>query len=175
MWLGRSIQTRRFLTNRARNMASEGDGEQGLRDNVYGAGWFEVDEETVLVIEFEEPEALLWSIQVGNYWWESLDYVTGTGSLNGNQAFTNSDGKVRVVIALNDPGVPNWLDTDGHPEGMFIYRFQQATKSADPTLRVIPASELRAALPSDTPSVSMEQRAAEIAMRKLHAAQRWAP
>jgi hypothetical protein len=175
MWLDRSKQTRRFLTNSARQTSGDGESGQGLSDNVYGAGWFDVNDETVLVIEFEEPEALLWSIQVGNYWWESIDYVTGTGSLNAKQAFTNSDGKVRVVIALSDPGVPNWLDTDGHPEGMFIYRFQQATKSADPMVRVMPASELRAALPADTPSVSAEQRAAQIAVRKTHVAKRWAP
>ena len=33
------------------------------------------------------------------------------------------DGRFRCVIAHRDPGVPNWLDACGHPEGMIQYRF----------------------------------------------------
>jgi len=175
MWLPRSKQTRFFLENKARPWVQDGEQGQGLSDNVYGVGWFSVEDNTAVVIEFEEPEALLWSIQLGNYWWESIDYVNGTGSLNGSQTFTNSDGKIRIVVALEDPGVPNWLDPAGHPEGMFLYRFQQATKSSDPEVRVVKLNELRGELPADTPTVNAEQRAAEVAMRRAHAARRWTP
>jgi hypothetical protein len=33
---------------------------------------------------------------------------------------------VRVVIAARDPGLPNWLDTDGHREGMMIFRLSRS-------------------------------------------------
>ena len=29
----------------------------------------------------------------------------------------------RLVVAHRDPGVPNWLDTEGRPFGMVFWRF----------------------------------------------------
>ena len=175
MWLTRSKQMRRFLTNKTPVVDRGNDSGAGLRDNVYGSGAYAIERDEALLIEFDEPEALLWSIQLGNYWWESIDYVTGTGSLNGGQMFSNQDGKVRVIVALEDPGVPNWLDPHGHPEGLFLYRFQQATRSSDPQVRLVKLNTLRKALPTDTPAVTPEERASEIASRRMHATRRWAP
>jgi len=33
------------------------------------------------------------------------------------------DGSVRIVLAHRDPGVPNWLGTQGRPSGMLFWRF----------------------------------------------------
>jgi hypothetical protein len=148
---------------------------QGLADNFYGNGWFDLEPGQALIVELDAPDALLWSFQLGNSWWESLDYVSRTGSLNGDQAVASSDGRYRIVIAAEDPGVPNWLDTGGHSEGAILFRYQRASNNPTPTARVVSLSELRDALPADTPSVSPEQRAEEIAVRRAHAARRWAP
>jgi hypothetical protein len=165
-------QTRKKLRNRLAPTANTG---QGLADNFYGQGWFALEPGQVLLIELDAPDALLWSFQIGNFWWESLDYVSRTGSLNGDQAVASSDGRYRIVIAAEDPGVPNWLDTAGHPEGAILYRYQQAKNNPTAVARLVALEQLRAELPADTPSVSAEQRAREIAARQAHAARRWAP
>jgi hypothetical protein len=172
MWLPRSGQARAHLVNRFHKLASEG---QGLKDNVYGNGWFKLAPGEALLIELDDPDALLWSFQLGNYWWESLDFVNHAASLNGQQAVPSSDGRYRLVVSLEDPAVPNWLDPVGHPEGMILYRFQRARKAPVPATKIVPLRELRANLPSDTPMVSAEERRAEIAQRRAHAARRWAP
>lgn len=173
LWLRRSAQTRQHLTNRFTRPPNQTS--QGLKDNVYGQGWFRVPEGSALVIEFDAPDALLWSFQLGNYWWESLDYVNHTGSLNGDQALASSDGRYRLVISQRDPGVPNWLDPSGHPEGMVLYRYQQAKNAPVPKATLVPFAKLREFLPSDTPTVTPPQRALEIAARRDHASRRWAP
>jgi hypothetical protein len=174
MWLERSQQVRRFFEN---DFYSGGDEEnaQGLADNVYGSGWFALEPNEALLITLDAPDALLWSFQLGNFWWESTDYVNGTASLNGHQAVPSSDGRYRVVIALEDPGVPNWLDPAGHTEGAMLYRFQKARNAPEPEVSVVPLAELAGQLPPDTPVVTAEERRREIAARRAHVSRRWEP
>ncbi len=174
LWLYRSEPARDQLRNRVHANPSDEVG-QGLAGNVYGSGAFDLASGEALLISLDEPEALLWSFQIGNIWWESLDYVNRTASLNSEQAFVNADGRVRIVIANEDPGVPNWLDAAGHPSGQILFRFQQTRNHPVPAAEVVELSSLRERLPADTPDVTAEQRAAEIAARRDHAARRWAP
>ena len=173
-WFVPSLDDRLHRTNQLRPPAKSAS--EGLRDNAYGSGWFRLEKDQALLIELAEPKAHLWSFELGNFWWQSLDYVNHTSSLNGFQAVKSSDGRYRLVIALEDPGVPNWLDPVGHREGVIIYRYQLASaENASPVPRVVPIQELRKVLPADTPRISREARGQEIQMRKLHAARRWAP
>ncbi|MGH9025778.1 MAG: hypothetical protein ACRDWD_06650, partial [Acidimicrobiia bacterium] len=50
-------------------------------------------------------------------WFESLDIANRVVNLNGHQMHVDDDGKWRVVVAHYDPGVPNWLDTEGRRSG----------------------------------------------------------
>ena len=74
------------------------------------------------------------------------------------QARLDGDGRFRAVIALDDPGVPNWLDPAGRNEGSLMLRWTGASSGPEPTLRIVPAAELRSHLPADTPLVTPEQR-----------------
>ena len=42
---------------------------------------------------------------------------------NRKQTKLEPDGSFRMVIAHRDPGVSNWLDTEGRPFGMVFWRF----------------------------------------------------
>ena len=148
---------------------------QGLGSNVYGSGWFKVGQDEALIIEMAAPEALLWSVQLGNVWWESLDYINHTASYNDSQAVASSDGKYRFVLSHSDPGVPNWLDPAGHVEGALLFRLQKAESVVDPSLKLVPFANVAEHLPEDTPVIEQGQRQSEILMRRNHAAIRWAP
>jgi hypothetical protein len=150
-------------------------GDVGLGGLLYGEGWFDLEEDEALIIELDPPEAVHWSFQLGNYWGEWLDWANFTSSTNGHQARPNSDGRVRLVIARSDPGVPNWLDPAGHREGVILYRYHKAKSNPLPTTRLVKLSKLAEALPSDTPRVSPEERATEVARRLAHKRLRWQP
>jgi hypothetical protein len=48
------------------------------------------------------------------------------------------DGSFRVVIAHRDPGMPNWLDTEGRPFGLVFWRYFLADgEIATPAAEVI--------------------------------------
>jgi len=173
-WFGPSLNDRAQRVNALGPPAKSAS--EGLRENAYGSGWFRLGPDEVLLIELDAPTAQLWSFELGTFWWQSIDYVNHTSSLNGFQAVKSSDGRYRLVIALEDPGVPNWLDPAGHAEGVIIYRYQNAPdENPVPMARVVPRARLRDALPADTPRVDVEARRAEIRMRQRHAAIRWAP
>ena len=171
-WQGRVEQSRTHLVNKVHMRKADG---QGLGSNVYGSGWFKVGQDEALIIEMAAPEALLWSVQLGNVWWESLDYINRTASYNDSQAAASSDGRYRFVLSHSDPGVPNWLDPAGHFEGALLFRLQKTEAVVDPVLKLVPFTDVAKYLPEDTPTIEPQQRQSEIAMRRSHAAIRWAP
>jgi hypothetical protein len=53
------------------------------------------------------------------------------------------DGTFRAVIAHRDPGVPNWLDTEGRPFGLVFWRFFLPEGPIDtPQAEVVPVDSL---------------------------------
>ncbi len=134
----------------------------------YGNDWFRLGPDEALIFESELPDARYWAIQLCNVWFTTMDYATRQTSLNPSQAHVDADGRLRCVIAHRDPGVPNWLDTCSHPEGMIQYRWIWTTTRPRPTVRIVPFAELRDHLPPDTPVVDADARKRAIATRARH-------
>jgi hypothetical protein len=134
----------------------------------FGIGYFRLADGEALLVEVAPPRAKYWSLHLGNHWMESLDYANFQTSLNGHQARLDADGVFRAVVAGEDPGVPNWLDTAGRCEGTMIYRWNQADAAPIPAARVVALSDLRSLLPAETPRVSASERSAAIERRREH-------
>jgi hypothetical protein len=80
----------------------------------------------------------LWNRQM-----QTFDYLRGRVALNRAQSVAEPDGTVRIVIAHRDPGVPNWLTTEGRPFGIVFWRFFLAEGPvATPTAEVVPVDSL---------------------------------
>ena len=146
--------------------------EGGADDILYGNDWFVLGDEHALVVECDAPDARYWSFQLCDTWFRSLDYANHQTSLNAAQLRRDTDGRVRLVVAHRDPGVPNWLDTTGLGAGVFQYRFIWTRAAAQPVATLAPLDRLRDLLPSDTPVVTPAERRATIAVRRQHVAQR---
>ena len=140
----------------------------GADDIFYGNDAYVLAPDEAIVIESDVPDARYWHYQLVDAWLASMDYTNGQTSLNHTQLHIDADGKVRVVIAHRDPGVPNWLDTGGHLEGLIQYRYIWANDNPQPTIRTLKLGEVRAALPADTPLVTLEARREAIARRQAH-------
>ena len=67
-------------------------------------GRFELEPDEALILEFEPPKGVYWSISLGNPWLETIHYGRHQSSLNGHQAVVDPDGLVRFVLASHDPG-----------------------------------------------------------------------
>jgi hypothetical protein len=129
-------------------------------------GRWELRPDEALLVEVEPPEGIYWSFSVGNPWWETIHYGRHQSSLNARQAAVDSDGRVRVVLCDRDPGVANWLDTAGHSNGPIILRCVRTKSAPTPTTRVVPFADIRAELPSDTTTVTAEERASILTARR---------
>ncbi len=137
-------------------------------------GSWKLAPDEALIIEVTPPTGVYWSYSLGNVWWETIDYGNRQSSLNGHQAAVDDDGKVRVVVAHQDPGVANWLDTAGHSEGPIILRCVRTDSAPVPTVRVVPFDRLAEELPPGTRMVSARERAATIDIRRRAVSRRFA-
>lgn len=70
-------------------------------------GRWELQPGQALIVEVEPPQGVYWSFSIGNPWWETIHYGRHQSSLNGYQAAVDADGRVRVVLCAEDPGVAN--------------------------------------------------------------------
>lgn len=147
-----------------------------LAKQVYWPACFQFDPDEALIIETELPKKRpYWNIQLNDPYFNALEYVYRLSSTNGHYAHISADGKFRAVIALDDPGVPNWLDPAGYTEGGIYGRWYDCDSAPTPTIRRVKLTELRRHLPADTPVVTPEARAEEL-RRRVRACQcrrRW--
>jgi hypothetical protein len=146
--------------------------EGALTKQVYMPAFFQLDEDEALIFETEIPKTVrYWNFQLNDPLFNALDYVYRTSSTNGAMATLSSDGRFRGVIALTDPGVPNWLDPAGYREGGIYGRWYEADSCPTLEIRRVKLAALRDHLPPDTPAVTPEQRAEEL-RRRVRACQR---
>jgi hypothetical protein len=147
---------------------------KGLSDARYAFLFWDLDPDEALVIETDVPDARYWGLQLATHgWFEQVDPIHRITSINQHQAKLCADGRVRLVVAGTDPGVPNWLDTAGHRDGLLTFRW--FWPKSDPTMstRVVKRADVRDAFPKDTPTIDGETRRAEIRQRKEHLAWRF--
>jgi hypothetical protein len=129
-------------------------------------GRFELAPDEALILEFEPPKGVYWSISLGNPWLETIHYGRHQSSLNGHQAVVDGDGLVRFVLSARDPGVANWLDTAGHSNGAMLLRCVRTETAPVPATRVVACDDVIAALPEGTTLTSPEQRAQVVEARR---------
>lgn len=144
---------------------------KGLSFARYENCYWALETDEALVIEIERPDARYWSAQL--YQMDTFDLVDRFGritSRNQRQTRVSEDGIVRWVLAADDPGVANWLDTGGRPVGLCVVRWfwPRSETATRPRTRLVRTSELRVHLPEDEPVVPPEQRAAELTARQAH-------
>lgn len=138
----------------------------GLRGQAYGMGNFTCGPGEAVILECRPPPCRHWSVSLATWWWEAIDFTTRQSSLNHAQARLDGDGVFRGVIAHEDPGVPNWLDTAGHERGTLIARFVMAEEAPVVRARSVKLASLDAELPAETPRVTPAERATALARRR---------
>lgn len=137
-----------------------------LAKQVYWPACFQLEEDEALIIETDLPaHRPYWNIQLNDPYFNALEYVYRLSSLNGHTAKVSSDGKFRAIIALTDPGVPNWLDPAGYKEGGIYGRWFDCDTNPTPIIKRVKLAELRQHLPADTPVITEQERAEELRIR----------
>ena len=151
-------------------------GRGGVAGQHYYQGIFQLQQGEAMLIDTALPERVrYWNIQTNDLLWNTIDWINHQSSLNAAQATIDSDGRFRAVLAPQDPGVPNWLDTAGRLEGSLMLRWTGASSGPTPLVSVVPLAKVRDYLPADTPETTPDQRQ-ETMQRRRRGAQlrrRW--
>lgn len=114
------------------NKLPELDKRIGAWGYVTGAR-YKLAKEDALVVQIDGLDARYIGFQLADPWGMiGTDYIHKTGSLNNTQTQPNEDGTWTYVISPRDPGIANWLDTDGLQDGTLLIRWQQIAVPGSP-------------------------------------------
>ena len=133
---------------------------------------YELAPDDALIVEFDPPRARFWNIQLSDAWNQAIDYTFHHASMNMAEASVDSDGKIRIVVSLQDPGVRNWLDPDGVPRGTVFLRTYHTRGVVAPEARLVKLADLDRELPVDVARTTTAERAAIVARRRHAMARR---
>jgi hypothetical protein len=152
------------------NLAWSADHTGGLRHQVYVAGRYVLKDDEAFVVDVSDGGAEYFTVPLSNIWGTTLGILDRTGSLNKAQSVTNADGTYTYVVSGADPGVHNWIDTGGLPEGILTLRMAEFPEGgARPDLsargRVVRLDRLDEEVPG-LAKVTADERAAQLATRR---------
>lgn len=152
------------------NLAWSADRVGAMRNQVYVMGRFELEPGEAFVVDVSDGGAEYFTVPLSNIWGTTLDIVDRTGSLNKAQSVRNADGTYTYVIAPTDPGVANWIDSDGLREAILTLRMAEfggdgPAEDLGARGRVVKLDDLEKEVPS-LRRVSVAERATELADRR---------
>lgn len=152
------------------NLAWSADKVGAMRNQVYVMGRFDLAPGEAFVVDVGDGGAEYFTVPLSNIWGTTLDIVDRTGSLNKAQSIANDDGTYTYVISPTDPGVANWIDSDGLREGILTLRMAEfgpdgPTEDLGARGRVIKIDDLETQVPG-LRRVSERERATELAERR---------
>ncbi|KUI28082.1 DUF1214 domain-containing protein [Mycobacterium sp. GA-2829] len=134
--------------------AAAGDDKRGrAAANMY----WELAADEALIIEFDAHEGL-WMLTNMGVFFNSMDYLYRPVSYTPSRTVTDADGTNRIVLAHDDPGYHNWLDTQGFRRGNVTYRHMLTGAPAALRTHIVARADLAEALPPHTATVTPQQR-----------------
>ena len=121
-----------------------GDFALSAADAHYSLGRWLLGPDEALVVTGRWPECRFASVSAWNRFQQTLDYLNRPVSRNRATTTLEADGSFRMVVAHADPGVPNWIDTEGLPFGTLFFRFFLPEGAVEPlATEVVPFDQIR--------------------------------
>jgi len=117
-----------------------------------------------LILEFDSDDAF-WMLSNNGSFFNSMDFLYRPVNYTPARTKVDTDGKIRLILAHDDPGYHNWLDTSGFELGNLTFRYLLGATAPPIATRLVKRSELESALPADSARVTPEQRNAQMLER----------
>lgn len=114
-----------------------------------------------LIVEMDHHDGF-WIFGMGGVFGASMDFLYRPVSYTPARTAVDGDGVVRLVIAHDDPGVHNWLDTQGFSNGNLTYRNLMSRNATTFRTRLVRRRDVLDALPPDTLRVGPVERAQQL-------------
>lgn len=134
-------------------------------------GRLHLEDDQAAIVQFEQGPAAYNSLHTAMWWYRSVDAHRLQSGLSAAQAHKGADNIITAVISAQDPGIANWLQTDGLKDLMPMVRWQgfgDGLKGKEPMQKmdVVPFREIEQHLPADILRIDATGRAEQIAARQ---------
>ena len=120
----------------ANNLPGPGIGYSGVS--------FKLADDEVILIEAKDVPCRYWSCQVFDHYLRAGDYRHHPVAINNRQTVYDEDGSFRLYACRDNPGVKNWISTEGRRRGQVVLRTLLAETDLLPAMSVIKVSEIPA-------------------------------
>lgn len=148
--------------NHNRFPALQNTGDDRKRGRAATNMHWKIAPDEALIVEFDAHPGL-WMLSNMGAFMTSMDFLYRPVSYTPSRTAVDADGKIRIMLAHDDPGYANWLDTQGFEWGNLTYRHMLEGAPVPLETRLVKRAELAAALPAESLKVTPEQR-----LRQMH-------
>jgi hypothetical protein len=104
-------------------VSASDDTAYGNTHAYYASAPYELAPDEALIMKGRFPDCRFANVVLWNKFMQSFDFANRRVSLNRKQIQYRDDGSFEIVLAASDPGVPNWLDTEGRSRGQVYWRY----------------------------------------------------
>jgi hypothetical protein len=144
--------------------AAADTGDDRKRGRAAAAMHWQIAPDEALIVSFYAHDGL-WMFTNGGAFMNSMDYLYRPVSITPSGARVDSDGCIRLILAHDDPGYANWIDTQGFARGNLTYRHMLEGMPAALETRLVARAELAATLPADSAMVTPAERLGQMRAR----------
>jgi hypothetical protein len=132
-----------LVPNRFPAPVTPGDFGLAAFDAAYSMAPYVIGPDDALVMTGRWPACRCANVSLWNRHLQTFDYANRQVSRNRAQTRLEEDGSFQIVLAHQDPGHPNWIDTEGRPFGLVFWRFMLPEgKIETPQAEVVPRSQV---------------------------------
>lgn len=133
-----------IVPNQFPKPVTPGDMALAAADAAYSMAPYLLGPDEALVITGRWPRCRFANVCLWTRWTQMYDYVNRQVSRNMANTTLEPDGSFRLVLAHEDPGLPNWIDTEGRPLGSVFFRFFLPEEEVEtPVGEVVKLADLR--------------------------------
>ena len=130
-----------------------------------------LEDDEALIVTANAAGALFRNVVLCDLFFMSMNYWSRTGSLNTTQMAMDDDGRFTYVVAHQDPGIHNWLDTGGLRRTILGHRWQAIPRGVSGEVpmvsaRIVKFGNLDRELPHGVRRIDTTARREQIARRQ---------
>ena len=118
----------------ANNLPGPGIGYSGVS--------FKLADDEAILIEGKDVPCRYWSCQVFDHYLRAGDYRHHPVAINNRQVVYDPDASFRIYACGENPGVKNWVSTEGRGRGQVVLRTLLAETDLLPEMSVIKVTEI---------------------------------
>jgi hypothetical protein len=108
----------------------------------YLGAWFKLRDDEAIEIRGRDVPCRYWSCQILTRYLESGDYRHHRVGINNRQVKLGDDGSFVIYASHENPGVDNWISTQGYENGHILIRTLLADPLMEATFSVVKVSEI---------------------------------